>query len=82
MFVGEVNTTRVTGEPNVFPRHVHFVQYCTVGYNEFDFFLKLKNTDPLMGAKLKSKTHLLNTFFDFLSRFLRVRHQSLQKVLI
>jgi hypothetical protein len=23
-----------------------------------------------MGAKLKSKTHLLNTFFDFLSRFL------------
>jgi hypothetical protein len=34
-----------------------------------------------MGAKLKSKTHLLNTFFDFLSRFLRVRLQSLQKVL-
>jgi hypothetical protein len=29
----------------------------------------MKNTDPLMGAKLKSKTHLLNTFFDFLSRF-------------
>jgi hypothetical protein len=25
-----------------------------------------------MGAKLKSKTHLQNTFFDFLSRFLRV----------
>jgi hypothetical protein len=25
-----------------------------------------------MGAKLKSKTHLLNMFFDFLSRFLRV----------
>jgi hypothetical protein len=35
-----------------------------------------------MGAKLKSKTHLLNTFFDFLSRFLRIRLQSLQKVLI
>ncbi len=35
-----------------------------------------------MGAKLKSKTHLQNTFFDFLSRFLRVRLQSLQKVLI
>jgi hypothetical protein len=29
----------------------------------------MKNTDPLMGAKLKSKTHLQNTFFDFLSRF-------------
>jgi hypothetical protein len=32
-------------------------------------FLKMKNTDPLMGAKLKSKTHLQNTFFDFLSCF-------------
>jgi hypothetical protein len=42
----------------------------------------MKNTDPLMGAKLKSKTHLLNTFFDFLSRFLRVWLQSLKKVLI
>ncbi len=45
-------------------------------------FFKMKNTDPLMGAKLKSKTHLLNTFFDFLSRFLRVWLQSLKKVLI
>jgi hypothetical protein len=35
-----------------------------------------------MGANLKSKTHLLNTFFDFLSRFLRVWLQSLKKVLI
>ncbi len=35
-----------------------------------------------MGAKLKSKTHLLDTFFDFLSRFLRVWLQSLKKVLI
>ncbi len=35
-----------------------------------------------MGAKLKSKTHLLNTFFDFLSRFLRFWLQSLKKVLI
>jgi hypothetical protein len=32
-----------------------------------------------MGAKLKSKTHLQNTFFDFLSRFLRVWLQSLKK---
>jgi hypothetical protein len=29
----------------------------------------MKYTDPLMGAKLKSKTNLLNTFFDFLIRF-------------
>ncbi len=35
-----------------------------------------------MGAKLKSKTHLQNKFFDFLSRFLRVWLQSLKKVLI
>jgi hypothetical protein len=32
-----------------------------------------------MGAKLKSKTHLQNRFFDFLSRFLRVWLQSLKK---
>jgi hypothetical protein len=42
----------------------------------------MKNTYPLMGATLKSKTHLQNTFFDFLSRFLRVWLQSLIKVLI
>jgi hypothetical protein len=42
----------------------------------------MKNTDPLMGAKLKSKTHLLNTSFDFFSYFLRVWLQSFQKVLI
>jgi hypothetical protein len=33
-----------------------------------------------MGAQLKSNTHLLNTFFDFLSRFLRVWLQSSKKV--
>jgi hypothetical protein len=33
-----------------------------------------------MGAKLKSKTHLLNTFFDFLSRFLRISSKSSKKV--
>jgi hypothetical protein len=26
-----------------------------VGYNEFDFLKKIKNTDPLMDAKLKSE---------------------------
>jgi hypothetical protein len=41
----------------------------------------MKNTDPLMGAKLKSKTHLRN-MVDFLSHFLRVWLQSIQKVLI
>ncbi len=35
-----------------------------------------------MGAKLKSKTHLQNKFFDFLSRFLRIWLQSSQKVQI
>ncbi len=35
-----------------------------------------------MVAILKSKTHLLNTFFNFLSHFLRVWLQSLKKVLI
>jgi hypothetical protein len=29
----------------------------------------MKNTDPLMGAKLKSRTHLLNTFLDFFEPF-------------
>jgi hypothetical protein len=42
----------------------------------------MKNTDPLMGAKLRSKTHLLNTFFEILSRFLRIWLQSLQIVQI
>jgi hypothetical protein len=58
------------------------MSHWALGYNEFYFFKKIKNTDPLMGAKLKSKTHLPNTFFYFLSRFLRVWLQSLKKVLI
>jgi hypothetical protein len=29
----------------------------------------MKNTDSLMGAKLKSKTHLQDMFFDFLEPF-------------
>jgi hypothetical protein len=39
----------------------------------------MKNADPVMGAKLKSKTHLLNRFFDFLSCFLRVWLESFLK---
>jgi hypothetical protein len=42
---------------------------CALGYNEFDFFKEIKNTEPLMGAKFKSKTHLLNIFLDFWRRF-------------
>ena len=42
----------------------------------------MKYTDPVMDVKLKSKTHLQNTFFDFLSRFLCVWLQSLKKVII
>jgi hypothetical protein len=57
----------------------------TLGYNEFDFLKKIKNTDPLMGAKLKSKTHLLNMFFDFLRRFfgrLASKFEKVGKVLL
>ena len=46
------------------------------------FFLKMKDPDTEMGVKLDSKTHLENTFFDFLSRFGRICLKSLQKVLI
>jgi hypothetical protein len=49
-----------------------------VGYNEFDFFYKIKITDPLMGANLR---HIYNIRLGFLSRFLRVWLQSFQKVL-
>jgi hypothetical protein len=31
----------------------------------------MKNTDPEMNAKLKSRTHLRNMFLNLLSRFLR-----------
>ncbi len=63
---------------------IYYEPISGLGYNEFDFFLENEeySTDPLMGAKLKSKTHLQNTFFDFLSRFLRVWLQSFKKVLI
>jgi hypothetical protein len=43
---------------------------CTFGYNKCDFLKKMKNTDPVMGAKLKSKTHLQNMFFLFFVLFL------------
>ena len=38
---------------------------CTLGYNKFDFKKKIKNTDPLICAKFKSKTYLLYTFLIF-----------------
>ncbi len=46
------------------------------------FLKKIKNTDPLMGAKFKSKTHLFLKNFDFWHHFLRVWLQSLKKVQI
>jgi hypothetical protein len=33
------------------------------------FLKKINNTDPVMGAKFKSKTNLLHTFFLFLAQF-------------
>jgi hypothetical protein len=39
----------------------------TIGYNEFDFFRKIKNTDPLMGAKFNLRHILLYKFFLFLA---------------
>jgi hypothetical protein len=30
----------------------------------------MKNPDPLINAKLKSKAHLINTFFDFVVPYL------------
>jgi hypothetical protein len=42
----------------------------------------MKNTDPLMGAKLKSKTHLQNTFFDFFEPFFARLASKFGKVLI
>jgi hypothetical protein len=59
--------------------HVEFFIYMsikfkdtgTVGYNEFDFFLEMKNADPGMVAKLKSRTHLIYTFFSFFFTYKR-----------
>ncbi len=42
----------------------------------------MKNTDPLMKAKLKSKTHVLNTFFDFWAVFCAAGFKLFKKVLI
>jgi hypothetical protein len=50
-------------------KHIRNYRSCIVGYNEFDFFKKMKNTNPVMDVKLKSKTHLQNTFFLFFEPF-------------
>jgi hypothetical protein len=42
-----------------------------VGYNNFDFFGKIKSMDPWMDAKLNSKTHLKQNLFRFFCAFLR-----------
>ncbi len=30
---------------------------CILGYNNYDFFYKIKSQDPLMDAKLNSRRH-------------------------
>jgi hypothetical protein len=42
----------------------------------------MKNTDPLMGAQLKSEIHLLTTFLDFLAVFFARLALKFQEVLI
>ncbi len=51
------------------------------GTTNVTFLKKIKNTDPSMGAKFKSKTHTKYVFW-FFKPFLRVWLQSFQKVLI
>ena len=48
----------------------------------FQSILHTTDPNPEIGVKLDSKTHLENTFFDFLSRFGRVCLKSSKKVLI
>jgi hypothetical protein len=45
---------------------------CSAGYNEFDFFFKIKNTDPLMGANLNLRHIYLISFFIFGAVFARL----------
>ena len=42
----------------------------------------MKNPDPGMDAKLKSKTHFQNTFFDFFEPFFARLASNFEKVLI
>ena len=44
--------------------------YGNVHQGTTNFFIENDDPDPLIDAKLKSKTHLENTFFDLLSRLL------------
>ncbi len=53
-------------------QHVHWT------FDKFDFFWENKNTDPVMGAKLNSKTKFPKRFFYFSNRFVCLW----QKVLI
>ncbi len=59
-------------------KHDHLIGACAVGYNDFDIFWENIKSDPWMDAKLNSKTYIKY----FLSRFVRVWLQSLQKVLM
>ena len=62
--------------------YIRLSRHIYSGTTNLTFLKKIKNPDPVMGAKLNSKTHLRDTIFDCLSRFGRVKHQSLQKVQI
>jgi hypothetical protein len=42
----------------------------------------MKNTESLMGAKLKSKTHLLNTFLHFLAVFCSFGFKVFKKIVL
>ncbi len=42
------------------------------GYNDFDIFYKTEPSRSDMDVNWDSKTHLSHTFFNFLSRFVRV----------
>ncbi len=48
----------------------------------FDFFQKIKNTDPLMGAKCMSKANLLDMFFYYWRRFFQHLALKFEKVLL
>ncbi len=55
-----------------------FMALC-IRYKNLEFFRKMKNTNLVMGAKVNSKTNLLNTFHDYFSLVGSVWLQSYEK---
>ncbi len=77
---GRESIPGIEWEPSREPISIRaYTVYWALGYKEFDF-KKWRIQTLWWVQKLKSKTHLQNRFFDFLSRFLRVWLQSFQKV--